>query len=102
MKKLIVVTGLILVAYLVLMTTLAQQTSAPSAPVTQSEREEQQTEFRIGVQDGRVAVFRHGELYLKTDTAVSSLPKSDRSRIEEGIEIDSLKELKSRLEDYCS
>ena len=102
MKKLILITGMIFVGYLIWMTTLSAQAPAPVTQTLQTERNTQETEYRIGVQDGRVAVFRHGELYLKTETAVSSLPKSDRKKIEDGIEIDSLKELKERLEDYCS
>lgn len=102
MKKLIVIAGVVLITYLILMTTLSQPTSAPSADKAATEQSVSESEYRIGALDGKVAVFRYGDLYLKTDTAIASLPKADRSRIEEGIDIDSLKELKRRLEDYCS
>ena len=50
----------------------------------------------------RVVVFRGGEVYISTDTQVSSLPKSDREKLEKGINIYSEKELKSLMEDICS
>lgn len=98
MKRLLLITGIILILYLILMTMAAPPTAAPSAQTV----ERQESGYRIGVSDGRVTVFRNGELYLRTDTPVSSLPRSDRTKLEEGIEINSLKELKERLEDYCS
>ena len=99
MKRLIVITGVILVVYLVLVTVVTQEADAPAAVGVQQATE---SGYRIGASEGRVAVFRDGNLYLRTDTTLSSLPKSDRNRLEQGINVDSLKELKSLLEDYCS
>lgn len=102
MKKLILITGAVLIAYLLLVTVVTQEAQAPATAGVQTQSAKDEKEYRIGAADGRVAVFRNGELYLKTDTVLSSLPKSDRNRLEEGIDIDSLKELKERLQDYCS
>lgn len=101
MKKLIVITGIILITYLLLMTYVSQPAQAPVVSV-QAEQVATEKEYKIGDYEGRVAVFRGGRLYLKTQTMLSSLPKSDRNRIENGIEFDSLKELKTLLQDYCS
>lgn len=102
MKKLILITGAVLIAYLLLVTVVSQEAQAPATAGVQTQRAQNEKEYRIGVADGRVAVFRDGDLYMKTDTALSSLPKSDRNRLEQGIYIDSVKELKERLQDYCS
>ena len=102
MKKLIMITGVILIAYLILMTVATQEAQAPAAETVSAQHHVGEKEYRIGVIDGRIAVFRNGDLYLKTQTMLSSLPKSDQSKIEQGIEVDSLKELKRLLQDYCS
>ena len=102
MKKLIILSGMILVAYLILMTATAPQTDAPSAAAVKAGEDAVQSGYIIGVSGGRVAVFRGDELSLRTGTEVSSLPKSDRLRLEKGIQVDSLKELKELLQDFCS
>ena len=102
MKKLIIITGVILAAYLTLTAVITPREELPSAAAIQSGETEAESGFRIGVSQGRVAVFRDGELFLRTETLLSSLPKSDRARLEKGVHVDSLKELKELLEDYCS
>lgn len=102
MKKLIVITGIILIGYLLLITVVSQPAQAPAAASAQAERLTAEKAYKIADYEGRVAVFHNGDLYLKTQTMLSSLPKSDRNRIEKGIEFDSLKELKTLLQDYCS
>lgn len=102
MKRLIVITGIILLVYLVLMTQTARPVTAPQSAADSAARTTVESGYRIGVSEGNVAVFRDGKLCMRTDTPLSSLPKSDRARLEEGVYIDSVKELKERLEDYCS
>ena len=96
------ITGIILIAYLLLMTTVTQEAQAPAVDSVQVQQHVSDKEYRIGAVDGRVAVFRNDTLYIKTQTMLSSLPKSDQNKIENGIEVDSLKELKRLLQDYCS
>lgn len=102
MKKLILITGAILMVYLIVITAAAQPTDNSAAQAETAEADAEHSGYMIGVSDGRVAVFRDGELYVRTDTQVSSLPKADRMRLEEGIYLDSLKEIKKLLQDYCS
>ena len=59
-------------------------------------------EYIVAQYDGAVAVFSGGELLMRTDTPVASLPKADRTRLEKGISVYSQKELKALLEDLCS
>ena len=102
LKKLIIITGTVLIAYLILMTTLtpAATTQEPSSVTVQESTAE--NGYIIGISEGRVTVFKGGDTVVRTDTKLSDLPKSDRVKLEEGVHVDSLKELKERLEDYCS
>ena len=101
-KKLILITGAILLLYLVVMSSVAPAATTPSATVVPTQESTAENGYIIGISEGRVTVFKDGEMMLRTDTQLSDLPKSDRVRLEEGVHIDSLKELKERLEDYCS
>ncbi len=102
MKKLIVIAGIVVMVYLALNLFLLPDADAPVSVSAVAEATQAETGFRIGTADDRVAVYRDGALYLKTETLLSSLPKSDRVRIEEGVSVSSVKELKQLLEDYCS
>ena len=102
MKKLIVITLIIVTIYFALNIILSPQADAPVAASASADATQTEEGFRLGVEDDRVAVFRDGILYLKTETLLSSLPKSDRVKLEEGIVVDSLEELKTLLQDYCS
>ena len=96
------ITGVVLIAYLILGTVIAQPTAAPSIETVSAEESAADSGYLIGISEGRVTVFRDGKAIVRTDTQLSDLPKSDRVRLEKGIRVDSIKELKERLEDYCS
>ena len=107
MKKLvlIVVTGAILISC-VLISALVSGSAAEnkaSAPSVQSETEGE-NKYILGIQNGRLVVFKNGadEPFLVTDTFVSSLPKTDRINLENGVEVEGERELKRAIEDYCS
>lgn len=107
MKKLvlIVVTGAILISC-VLISALVSGSAAEktsSAPYVQS-KSEPENKFTLSSLNGRLVVFRAGEdkPFLITDTYVSSLPKSDRIDLENGVEVTGEKELQRAIEDYCS
>ena len=102
MKKLILISGVILAAYMFLMTAVAPQADAPTAAAVKAGESAVQSGYTIGISEGRVAVFRDGTLYLRTEMTVSSLPRSDRIKLEEGVHVDSIKELKELLQDYCT
>ena len=100
--RLLGITGAILAVYLLLVTTVAPPVHAPEAAAYQAVYDADNGAWRIGEYDGSVAVFKGGELVLLTDTRVSDLPKADRSRLSQGIDVYSQKELKRMLEDLCS
>ena len=102
MKKLLAVTGAILISYVILTSAVANEAAAPSAGEADNVAVEADDGYTVADHEGRVAVYRAGRLYRLTDTPTASLPKSDRLKLERGIRVDSDKELKSILEDYCS
>lgn len=99
LKKLLLITGVVLAAYLILMTTVAPRSAAPSVSAADIVQE---PPYLVTERDGCVAVYRNGSLMKTTDTLVSNLPKSDISRLKEGIRLQTEKELKAILEDLCS
>ena len=102
MKKLLLITGIILTVYLVMTAVVTNDAPEPSAAEANSVVSASDDGYLISQQDGFVVIYKGGELFLKTDTTVDSLPKSDRVKIEEGVHVSSLKELKELIEDYCS
>lgn len=104
MKKLLLVTGVLLIAYVVMMTSLS-----PSARSSEEESVSEtivetvtQDVYTVLDENGRVSVLLNGAEYLRTDTVVSSLPKSDQLRLKQGITVTDTNTLKKLLEDYCS
>lgn len=112
MKKLIVITGVILFGCLFISTFSATQTAESSAEQTiiynEKETDEQSDEqnqvYIIKAEDGRLTVYKKGESspYLQTDASVQALPKGDILRLEKGVEVTGKENLKKYLEDYCS
>lgn len=98
MKKLLLITGAILIAYVILTAVMTPAVATPAAVSA----EKTESGYLIAESEGRIAVYRDGGLVLRTDTKLSDLPKSDAARLREGIEVNSMKELKRLLEDYCS
>lgn len=80
----------------------APQAMEPPFSSTAEDREDADDGYLIGVEDNRVAVFHAGELMMKTETLVDSLPKSDQNRLREGVRVNSDEELKMLIQDYCS
>ena len=102
MKKLIIITGMVLIAYLILVTPLTPAATTQDKTAVAARESTAESGYIIGISEGRVTVFKDGDTVVRTDTKLSDLPKSDRVKLEEGVHVDSLKELKERLEDYCS
>ena len=50
--------------------------------------------------DGCVCVYLDGELYLRTNTPVASLPAQDRDQLARGIIVETQQELHQILEDF--
>ena len=102
MKKMLAVTGAILIACVILTSAASPNASAPRAASSGYRETAVDEGFTVTEREGRVAVLRGERLYKLTDTPAASLPKADRNRLSEGIHVDSEKELKAVLEDYCS
>ena len=58
--------------------------------------------WRIGVDGGCVALWEDGILVERSTTPVRLLPPQDRALLEQGIELPSQAEARSRMEDFCS
>lgn len=101
MKRLILITGLILISCTVIQTLAAPQPATVSAAAQEKADEKR---FFITEERGKIAVYRSGEAepYLVTETVVNSLPKADRAAIRQGIEVRGEDKLRRLLEDYCS
>lgn len=102
MKKLIGITGAILIVYVILSavaTSGSEPTLSASADIA---AQNTSAAFTARAQDDRIVVYAGDQLWLKTGVRVSDLPKIDRMRLREGIELFSEKELKAFIEDYCS
>ena len=107
MKKLvlIVVTGAILISCVLISSIMggSAEKNAAAEPSAQSETKAE-SRYVLSSQNGRLVVFKDGgdKPFLVTDTFVNSLPKSDRIRLENGVEVEGERELQKAIEDYCS
>lgn len=105
MKKLVSITGIILMLCLFTGVAFSPETSAQTESVQATvSNNEQNTVFVLKAENNRITVYKKGENtpYMTTDTPVDSLPKGDIMLLEVGIEIKGEKNLKKSLEDYCS
>lgn len=103
MKKLVAITGTVLIACLTVSTFFAPQSSA-AAPAAEAQSEVRDEIYVIKELDNRVVVYRKGESapFMRTDTLCDSLPKGDAVYLEKGIEVSGRENLRRALEDYCS
>ena len=106
MKKLICVTGIILIACAVTGNLFTAGTDASAQTVQQSNTEDKCEEdvFILKIEDGYLNVYykESGNIYLKTGTMSSNLPKSDVIQLEKDVEITGKEALRRAVEDYCS
>ena len=102
MKKLILITGAILIACV-----FAGNAAAPppaETAVAAQQPAAQETGFVIRDCDGKIAVYRKGESapMLITQTLTESLPRADAKRLRAGVDAPDRQTLEKLLEDYCS
>lgn len=106
MKKLICVTGIILIACTVSSSMFSGSTDAATQTVQQSTEATvcEEDVFILKIEDGYLKVYRKdsGEIYMHTDTMSSNLPKSDVMLLEKGVEVKGKAALRKAVEDYCS
>ena len=106
MKRIICITGIILIAC-VITGAVVEENKVASADYTQTYSTavtESTPIYIIKAENGLLTVYRKGEAspYITTETHVSNLPKSDRNILEKGIEVQGDTQLRKALEDYCS
>ena len=114
MKKLIGITGIILISCVVISVVFAPQMSAEStvesnvnSATNQYERADGNNSkeiYIIKAENDEIVVYEQGqELPLITKKiSISSLPKGDILRLKDGIVIIGREKLRRALEDYCS
>ncbi len=103
MKRLVCITGVILIGCVCVMTFFAPQTSAEVQEINQQNLSTEQV-YVIKSENNRIVVYKKGDLspFLTTNTLTSTLPKSDIMSLNKGIEVIGEIKLKKSLEDYCS
>lgn len=108
MKKIIGITGIILIACSIITAVYAPVSSAENTAEAQFETadavQESVEKYIVRAENGLVVVYRAGEKtpFIKTDCSVANLPAADIVYLEKGIEIDGSRNLEKILEDYCS
>lgn len=105
MKKLVLITGIILMVCLftsVYATPAA--TVGTQVSVTDENKGNENEVFVLKSENNYIVVYKFGENtpYMTTDTLVSTLPKGDIMLLEKGIEVKGEENLKKSLEDFCS
>ena len=109
MKKIVGLTGVILIACMMISSLFAPVNSAENTSATGNYSSSQNNgttegDYIIKAEKGYIVVYKKGEdkAYLTTDSRVSNLPKGDALYLEKGIEIKGKENLMRALEDYCS
>ncbi len=109
MKKIVGLTGVILIACMMISSLFAPVNSAENTSATSDYSALQnnrtgESDYIIKAENGYIVVYKKDEnkAYLTTDCRVSNLPKGDALYLEKGIEIKGKENLMKALEDYCS
>ena len=109
MKKLIGITGVILIACICIsslypMPTAAQTSTVPTATALAEPTAKSVENYIIKSENNVIVVYKAGEStpYIVTEARTDNLPKGDILRLKSGVEVDGEKNLKKMLEDYCS
>ena len=105
MKKLVLITGIILMVCLFTSVYAAPaETVGTQVSVTDENKGNENEVFVLKSENNYIVVYKFGENtpYMSTDTLVSTLPKGDIMLLEKGIELKGEENLKKSLEDFCS
>lgn len=115
MKKMVIITGIVLIVCTFMSAAAAYQEESQIAQssIVYNEKQieasaDQITKdnevYVLKAENGKLVVYVKGESkpYMEIDRAVSSLPQGDVLRLEKGIEISGKENLKKSIEDYCS
>ncbi|WP_294909212.1 hypothetical protein [uncultured Ruminococcus sp.] len=105
MKKLVLITGIILMVCLFtsVYATPAATVGTQVSVIDENKGNENEV-FVLKSENNYIVVYKFGENtpYMTTDTLVSTLPKGDIMLLEKGIEVKGEENLKKSLEDFCS
>ncbi len=101
-KKLIGITGAILLSYVLVTAAFAPSDTVTRSLLTQAVIPDEKAAYTARDEEDKIVIYAGDAPMLRTDTRVSQLPKIDRIRLREGVELFSEKELKEFVEDYCS
>ena len=107
MKKLMAITGSILLICLIITAVYAPQGTAmplEETKISEISQESRTEKYRLSVYERKVAAFENGKdhpIYI-SDVYVKSLPETDRQLLEKGIYAADRKTLNRLIEDYCS
>ena len=105
MKKLILLTGVILIAC-VCIEHFAAPPSAGAYPSTAVQPSPQAADAGYIIRDsnGKIAVFAAGSDHplFTTETRTESLPRADAKKLREGVKAPDRQAMRRILEDYCS
>ena len=101
MKKLVGITGLILIACVCIGAAAVPPAEMPEPEIRATEPA---PSYVIRDSGGNIAVFLQGESapVMVTQTRTDALPRQDSRRVKEGISVEGRQELEKLLEDYCS
>ena len=102
MKKLIAVTGIILIGCVCLGAAFAPQQTVETGAAASTDQVE--NEYIVKAENGKIAIYRtdsDSPLYT-TDALVSTPPKADLETLPAGITVRDERELRQILQDYCS
>ena len=104
-EKMFYFTALVVVASVIASSVIAMMTINTSAKETNTQlRDSSKISYVLGEKDGRVTGFVKGvEIpYIRTDTAVNSLPYDVQQKLREGIEFESEQEMRRVMDEWCS
>ena len=98
MKKIVGLTGVILIACMMISSLFAPANSVENTSAASDYSASQNN----GMEESDYIKKGEDKPYLTTDCRVSNLPKGDALYLEKGIEIKGKESLMKTLEDYCS
>lgn len=103
MKRLFYITSVIVLSCVVASSLIIPLTAKP-APEKNPQYIISESEYIIKAQGDRIVVFKGKEEkpYLRTTTAVSSLPKDIQQRLTKGISYPTESAMKKALDEFCS
>lgn len=115
MKKLVIITGIILIACTFVNAVGAYQSEPEQAgkntiynetvtTIVQTDESNAEPTYILKAENDKLVVYEKGQSkpFMEFDRAISSLPQGDVLRLERGIEVYGKENLKKSIEDYCS